>query len=328
MKTPSHIMSLEFSCLDELWRVASPAGEPIDDLNHEILGYFAAPGTKPIEKGRSYTAIAEMPSHLFVRQGIVMGVYASPNHLLVRPLLEGPTPCLALETCHTGGSYAYDSEQDHLVVLHTDNSRVSVYDMQTGVFLRLYVVGGIVVNGDKTNVICVDNLLLMTTLTGNNASSNAIFLGGEGIYRRAHLWWHAMVSPAMDRPPALTHVSGRVKMAWVDPKKNSIIMTYFVLRRGLRSHVLKEKEVALQCGGTDVSTNLKSIWFFGEQWLGMCDTKDGITSLRVADESQSVCIATGTNHYRFALEASNDTLLALYSAKEDSKCGTLLTYFF
>ncbi|EER08693.1 methylenetetrahydrofolate dehydrogenase, putative [Perkinsus marinus ATCC 50983] len=166
MKTPSHIMSLEFSCLDELWRVASPAGEPIDDLNHEILGYFAAPGTKPIEKGRSYTAIAEMPSHLFVRQGIVMGVYASPNHLLVRPLLEGPTPCLALETCHTGGSYAYDSEQDHLVVLHTDNSRVSVYDMQTGVFLRLYVVGGIVVNGDKTNVICVDNLLLMTTLTG------------------------------------------------------------------------------------------------------------------------------------------------------------------
>ncbi|KAF4683294.1 Neuropathy target esterase [Perkinsus olseni] len=136
MKAPSHIMSLELSCLDELWRRGGPRREPIDDLQQEILGYFKARDTKPTEKGRTYTRVPHIPLHVFVRGGETMGVFSSPGCLVVRPLQGGPTPCLALEACHTGGAYAYDSAEDHLVVLHTKNSRVSVYDMKTGVFFQ------------------------------------------------------------------------------------------------------------------------------------------------------------------------------------------------
>ncbi|KAF4732200.1 Neuropathy target esterase, partial [Perkinsus olseni] len=316
MKAPSHIMSLELSCLDELWRRGGPRREPIDDLQQEILGYFRARDTKPTEKGRTYTRVPHIPLHVFIRGGETMGVFSSAGCLVVRPLLGGPTPCLALEACHTGGAYAYDSAEDHLVVLHTKNSRVSVYDMKTGVFSKLYVVEGLVVNGTETSIVIGDGMLFLTTLRGTTASLNAVRLEGEGIYRRAHLLWHGVVSESMSVAPRLAYIRGCVEMARVSPEGQTII-TQFKLGHGRSSLVRGKKETRLPRSADDVET--KDAWFVGEQWVAMFCCKGDESSLWIADKFRPAAhLCKGSSFYRYVLSGADDTVLALYSEKADS----------
>ncbi|KAF4709618.1 hypothetical protein FOZ63_029421, partial [Perkinsus olseni] len=316
MKAPSHIMSLELSCLDELWRRGGPRREPIDDLQQEILGYFKARDTKPTEKGRTYTRVPHIPLHVFVRGGETMGVFSNPGCLVVRPLQGGPTPCLALEACHTGGAYAYDSAEDHLVVLHTKNSRVSVYDMKTGVFFKLYVVEGLVVNGTKTSIVIGDGMLFLTTLRGTTTSLNAVRLEGEGIYRRAHLLWHGVVSESMSVAPRLAYIRGCVEMARVSPEGQTII-TQFKLGHGRSSLVRGKKETRLPRSADDAET--KDAWFVGEQWVAMFCYKGDEGSLWIADKFRPAShLCKGSSFYRYVVAGADDTVLALYSEKADS----------
>ncbi|KAF4682807.1 Neuropathy target esterase [Perkinsus olseni] len=327
-------MSLELSCLDELWRRGGPRREPIDDLQQEILGYFKARDTKPREKGRTYTSIKQVPLHVFVREGETMGVFSGPDCLLIRPLLGGPTPCLALEACHTGGAYAYDSVEDHLVVLHTNNSRVSVYDMKTGIFSKLYVVEGLVVNGTKASTFCGGGMLLVTTLSGKEplySSLHIVRLRGEGVHRRTYLVWHGRVSPKMEHAPALASIHGRVEMARVAPEGH-IVITQFEIGReqGLDLSETREMKFARDAGDSQANR----IWFIGERWLCMYRRQGGIrTLLWIADKyrvaSHCVQIAHATEKYHYVLGGPKDTVIALYSSKDDAAGeGTVMTYYF